>query len=53
MALLWENLDVENRILSVSKQVVRVKGQLEVTEPKTSNSIRKVALPRQTVELLI
>ena len=53
MALLWEDLDVENRILSVSKQVVRVKGQLEVTEPKTSNSIRKVALPRQTVELLI
>ena len=53
MALLWEDLDIENRILSVSKQVVRVKGQLEVTEPKTSNSIRKVALPRQTVELLI
>ena len=26
MALLWEDLDVENRILSVSKQVMRVKG---------------------------
>lgn len=53
MALLWEDLDVENRILSVSKQVVRVNGDLEVTEPKTQNSIRKVALPQQTVDLLI
>ena len=53
MALLWEDLDVENRILSVSKQVVRVNGDLEVTEPKTQNSIRKVALPQQTVNLLI
>ena len=53
MALLWEDLDVEHRILSVNKQLVWVNGKLEITEPKTANSIRKVALPRQTVELLI
>ena len=35
MALQWEDLNVEDRILSVSKQVTRVNGELVVTEPKT------------------
>ena len=52
MALLWEDLDVEHRILSVSKQPVCVNGKLEITEPKTANFIRKVVLPQHTVELL-
>ena len=53
LALQWEDLDVKDRILSVSKQVVRMDGNLVVTEPKTRNSIRKVALSQQAVELLI
>ncbi len=51
-ALLWEDLDVEHRILTVNKQLIRMGGVLQVTTPKTQNSIRKVVLPQHTVELL-
>ena len=53
LALRWDDLDTENRILSVSRQVTRVDGELVATEPKTRNSIRRVALSRQAVELLV
>lgn len=53
LALLWDDLNVQDRILSVSKQVTRIDGELVVTEPKTRNSIRKVALSQQAVDLLI
>lgn len=53
LALLWEDLDVESCILTVNKQVTRQDGELVVSVPKTQNSIRKVAVPQQTVELLI
>lgn len=53
LALLWTDLDVENNKLTVNKQVNRINGELVVSEPKTQNSIRTVALPQQTVDLLI
>ena len=53
LALLWEDLDVDSRILTINKQVTRQDGELLVSEPKTQNSIRKVAVPQQTVDLLI
>ena len=53
LALLWTDLDVENNKLTVNKQVNRINGELVVSEPKTQNSIRTVALPKQTVDLLI
>lgn len=53
LALLWTDLDVENNKLTVNKQVNRINGEFVVSEPKTQNSIRTVALPQQTVELLI
>ena len=53
LALRWDDLDTENRILSVSKQVTRIDGELVATEPKTRNSIRRVVLSRQAVELLV
>ena len=49
----WDNMGVKNRILSVGKQVTRSDGELVVTEPKTKNSVRKVAIPKQTMELLV
>ncbi len=52
MALRWDDLDAENRVISVSKQVNRIKGELVVSTPKTANSVRKVAIPQQAVELL-
>ena len=53
MALQWEDLNVEDRILSVSKQVTHVNGELVVTEPKTKNAVRKMALSQQAVDLLV
>ena len=54
VALLWSDLDVERRTLSVSKQVVRAEGrELKVTRPKTATSIRKISIPKEAVELLM
>ena len=53
LALQWTDLDVENRTLSVTKQVNRINGELVVSPPKTRNSVRTLALPQQAVDLLI
>ena len=53
LALLWTDLDVENMTISVSKQVNRINGKLVVSQPKTPNSIRKLAIPQRAVELLV
>ena len=42
---------MKDRILSVSKQVTRIDGELVITEPKTKNSVRKVALSQQAVDI--
>ena len=53
LALTWADLDTEKRILSINKQVGRVNGALTVSQPKTPNSIRRIVLPEQTVDMLI
>ena len=53
LALLWTDLDVKNRTISVSKQVNAFKGELKVSRPKTENSIRTIVIPQKTVDLLI
>ena len=53
LALQWTDLDVENRTLAVTKQVNRINGELVVSQPKTPNSIRRLAIPQRAVELLV
>ena len=53
LALQWTDLDIENRTLSITKQVNRINGELVVSPPKTRNSVRTLALPQQAVDLLI
>ena len=53
LALLWIDLDVENMTIFVTKQVNRVNGQFKVSQPKTSNSIHTIPIPKQAVALLI
>ena len=54
VALLWKDLDVEHRTISVSKQYVRnPNGELTLTRPKTETSVRKVSIPQTAVDLLI
>ena len=52
-ALLWTDLDVNARTLSVSKSAGRLKGEVRVTQPKTANSVRTICLPKETVDLLV
>ena len=54
VALRWEDLDIQQRTISVSKQYVRnPDGSLELTRPKTENSVRLVSIPQTAVDLLI
>lgn len=53
LALLWTDLNIKEKCLTVSKSVSRGKGELRVTEPKTSNSIRTVYIDDEAVRLLV
>lgn len=53
-ALLWSDLDIQNRTISVSKQYVKnPNGELALTRPKTETSVRKVSIPQKAVDLLV
>ncbi|WP_418533903.1 tyrosine-type recombinase/integrase, partial [Gallintestinimicrobium sp.] len=54
VVLQWTDLDIENKTISVSKQAGRNSaGEPDITRPKTENSIRKISIPQDAVELLI
>lgn len=44
LALEWEDLDIKNKTLSITKQVQRIDGILQAETPKTKNSIRTIAI---------
>ena len=52
-ALLWSDLDEKRCTISVSKQAVGDRHRnVEISRPKTENSVRKISIPRSAVELL-
>ena len=54
VALRWEDLDIQSRTISVIRQYIRnPNGSLELTRPKTENSVRLVSIPQAAVELLL
>ena len=52
LVLQWDDLDFKTGTLTVNKQVYEVKGQLQVSVPKTRASIRRLVLPPGVVEVL-
>ena len=53
-ALLWSDLDITDKTISVSKQYVKnPNGELTLSRPKTETSVRKVSIPQMAVDLLI
>ena len=52
VALQWDDLDFQTGVLSVSKQVNAVKGELQFSTPKTKSSIRKIVLPPALLDVL-
>ena len=54
VALRWEDLDVPNKTISVSKQATKDENNnLIVARPKTENSVRQISIPQEAVELLV
>lgn len=53
VALLWSDLNLQTKTLTVSKSVSRGKGELVVTEPKTDNSVREIYLSDEAIRLLV
>ena len=54
VSLQWEDLDVEQRTISVSKQAAKDEaGDLVVTRPKTESSILEISITQKAVELLV
>ena len=52
MALQWDDLDFRTGVLNVNKQIYDVKGELQLSTPKTKTSIRKLTLPPNLVAVL-
>ena len=53
-ALLWSDLDTQNKTISVSKQTTKDENNnLMVAKPKTENSIRHISIPQEVVDRLI
>ena len=52
MALQWDDLNFKTGVLNVNKQVYDVRGQLQISTPKTKSSIRKIVLPPAVVAVL-
>ncbi len=52
LGLRWDDVDLENGTLSVRYALQRVKGKLELVEPKTQKSRRTIALPAMAVSAL-
>ena len=53
VAMRWEDLDIPNKTISVSKQATKdADNHLIVARPKTENSVRLISIPQEAVELL-
>ena len=48
--LTWDNIDFEERTLSVKKNVVNVDGKILVTSPKSKKSIRTIPITKTLLE---
>ena len=54
VSLRWDDFDVQDKTISISRQYVRnPDSSLELTRPKTENSVQLVSTPQTAVELLI
>ncbi|MDA1298285.1 MAG: tyrosine-type recombinase/integrase, partial [Chloroflexi bacterium] len=52
LALRWESVDWNTRLLTISHSLRLVKGGAKLDEPKTHGSVRRVALPPQVIASL-
>lgn len=51
-ALHWDEIDLDNAVVTVKYNLYRANGEYKLSPPKTKSSARIIALPPQAVELL-
>ena len=52
LALQWDDLDFRTGVLRVERQVLRIRGKLVVSQPKTRASSRSILLPTPVLKIL-
>ncbi len=52
LGLRWEDVDLENRTLTVRRALQRIEGKLEFVEPKSEKSRRTLQLPAVIIDAL-
>lgn len=52
LGLTWKNVDLQNRIISVTQSLYPTKEGLVILPPKTENSIRNISIPLTLVNIL-
>ncbi len=52
LTLKWDDIDFDNGLLYVNRQVQIIKGELKITEPKTKASVRVIKLPTNLMKTL-
>lgn len=50
--LRWVDLDIERRVLAITRQVVRTPAGLKACQPKSEASVRNIALDPETLRIL-
>lgn len=52
LALQWDDLDFRTGELKIQRQVLRIKGKLTISPPKTRASVRTIVLPESILRML-
>ena len=52
LGLRWEDVDLENGVISVTNTVYTIRGKTYIGEPKSENSRRTIALPEYALDVL-
>lgn len=45
LGLTWKNVDIDNSIITITQAIVPTNNGIEITTPKTKNSIRRISIP--------
>lgn len=52
LALTWEDIDLDNRIITVNKSLSCLCNKIKIKQPKTKSGIRKVPIPNKLFAVL-
>lgn len=53
LALTWDDLNINEKMITINKQVQRIGKELRITTPKTKDSIRKISICDECLKQLL